>query len=69
MLVGLKRLEEVRRQFDKERERHGEELERSATLVKELKEKLATLESAAPPSASDPGATSELHGARESRVS
>ena len=46
-LYGLKQLEEVQRQFDKERERHHEELERGAALVMELKEKLATLESAA----------------------
>ena len=63
-LDGLKRLEEVRRQFDKEHERHGEELERSATLIRELKEKLATLESAIPPSG--PGATGEPHGVSES---
>ena len=43
---------EVRRQFDKEREQHGEELEHSVTLIKELKEKLATLESAVSPSPS-----------------
>ena len=63
-LDGLKQLEEVRRQFDKERERHREELERDATLIAELKRKLATLESAVP--LSDPGAVSELHGVNES---
>ena len=52
-LDGLKQLEEVRRQFDKERERHREELERDAALIAE-KRKLTTLESAVPPS--DPGA-------------
>ena len=45
-LYGLKQLEEVQRQFNKECERHHEELERGAALVMELKEKLATLESA-----------------------
>ena len=63
-LDGLKQLEEVRRQFDKERERHREELERDAALIAELKRKLATLESAVPPS--DPGAVSEVHGVKES---
>ena len=63
-LDGLKQLEEVRRQFDKERERHREELERDAALIAELKRKLATLESAVLPS--DPGAVSELHGVNES---
>ena len=53
-LDGLKELEEVRRQFDKERERHREELECDAALIAELKRKLATLESAVSPS--DPGA-------------
>ena len=53
-LDGLKQLEEVRRQFDKERERHREELEHDAALIAELKRKLATLESTVPPS--DPGA-------------
>ena len=35
-----------------------------ATLIVELKEKLSTLESSVPPSA--PGATSEVHGVKES---
>ena len=63
-LDGLKQLEEVRKQFDKERERHREERDRDATLIVELKEKLSTLESSIPPSA--PGATSEVHGVKES---
>ena len=63
-LDRLKQLEEVRRQFDKERERHREERDRDATLIVELKEKLSTLESSVPPSA--PGATSEVHGMKES---
>ena len=53
-LDGLKQLEEVRRQFDKKRARHREELENDVALIVELKEKLATLESAVPPG--DPGA-------------
>ena len=37
-LDGLKQLEEVRRQFDKECARHHEELECGAALIVELKE-------------------------------
>ena len=67
-LDRLKRLEEVRRQFNKERAtlknwvRPGDEA--SATLIRELKEKLATLESAVPPGG--PGATGEPHRVSES---
>ena len=63
-LDGLKQLEEVRKQFDKECERHQEERDQDATLIAELKAKLSTLESSVLPSA--PGATSEVHGVEES---
>ena len=53
-LDGLKQIEEVRRQFDEERKWHRKERERDATLIAELKRRLATLET-------DPGSTSEVH--------
>ena len=52
-LDGLKQLEELRRQFDKERERYLEERDRDSTLIAELKRKLAAMEC---------GAVGEMHG-------
>ena len=41
-LDGLKQLEDVRRQFDRERERHRKELEQQASVIEKLKQELAT---------------------------